>query len=391
MAKYNVYTRISTNISAEHLLYDLKLYRYDSGGAQTVILDVAHQQLQSNYETQKHETLDTSDGPEVIYLMDVMLYRKSMMNTRKVLNEPFTRMFTLSEFQSGKACAADKRENACYFETVIKTQPVNQEENIFELKISSPERAFIAKNYPVGSIKDPFEKSLIENQIASRLKASFPTYPDQGGASLCGPAAYFYCLQMDRPDVYAQTVRELWRYGKTKIGNLDITPGEGCRHPGGAFYNDEGDPRILGIDWITLASLRDSENSFFNYDNISDKIGGITMGGKLREWFEKSGYELVMDNVGLNSISEKEVAELNKYVKKGYKVATLISGGLLNGSWLNFKSHWIVWESEAVESSSGVKLKLFSWGSVFQQIPSGVSMASFSRQIYGGLVFKPLK
>lgn len=391
MAKYNVYTRISTNVSAEHLLYDLKLYRYDSSGTQTVILEVTHQQLQSNYETQKHETQETRDGPEVIYLMDLMLYRKSMMNTRKVLKEPFTRMFTLSEFQSGKACATDKRGNACYFETVVTTQPADQGDNIFELKISSPVRAFIAKKHPVGSSKDPFEKSLIENQIASRLKASFPTYPDQGGASLCGPAAYFYCLQTDRPDVYAQTVRELWRYGKTKIGNLDITPREGCRNPGGLFYNDRGRPRILGIDWITMASLRDSENGFFYYDNISDKIGGITMGGKLREWFEKTGYELVKDNVGLISISEKEVVDLNKFVKKGYKVVTLISVGLLTDSWLNFKSHWVVWESEAVESSSGVNLKLFSWGNVFQQIPPGVSMASFSRQIYGGLVFKPLK
>jgi hypothetical protein len=41
---------------------------------------------------------------------------------------------------------------------------------------------------------------------------------------VCGPAAFFYCLQKDRPDVYAQAARELWRYGKTRIGNLKIEP-----------------------------------------------------------------------------------------------------------------------------------------------------------------------
>lgn len=389
MAKYNVYTRISTNISAEHLLYDLKLYRYDSGGAQTVILDVAHQQLQSNYETQKHETLDTSDGPEVIYLMDVMLYRKSMMNTRKVLKEPFTRMFTLSEFQSGKACSADKRENACYFETVIKTQPVNQEENIFELKISSPERAFIAKNYPVGSVHDPFERSLLEKQIAQRI--NHKTTPNQRETSLCGPAAFFYCLQMDRPDVYAQAARELWRYGKTKIGKLEIKPGEGCRHPEGTFYSERGSPRVLGIDWITMASLRDSENAVLDYDNISKQTSGITAWWSLREWFEKAGYELVLDNVSPAHISERELNDLNKYAAQGYRVVSLISVSLLGYSWFNVKNHWIVWESEAVNSSSGVNLKFFSWGEVSQGIPPGTTIDSFRRQTYGGLVFKPLK
>lgn len=41
---------------------------------------------------------------------------------------------------------------------------------------------------------------------------------------MCGPAAFFYCLQQDRPDVYARPPGELWRYGKTKIGALTISP-----------------------------------------------------------------------------------------------------------------------------------------------------------------------
>ncbi|MCM6167808.1 hypothetical protein M4B56_27935, partial [Klebsiella pneumoniae] len=48
--------------------------------------------------------------------------------------------------------------------------------------------------------------------------------PNQGRTSLCGPASFFYCLQMDRPDVYKQAAIELWMQGKTKIGTLDITP-----------------------------------------------------------------------------------------------------------------------------------------------------------------------
>jgi hypothetical protein len=46
---------------------------------------------------------------------------------------------------------------------------------------------------------------------------NYSSYPNQGWTSLCGPASFFYCLQMDRPDVYKQAVNELWLHGKTKI------------------------------------------------------------------------------------------------------------------------------------------------------------------------------
>ncbi|MDS1056736.1 hypothetical protein XB82_15035, partial [Acinetobacter baumannii] len=75
-------------------------------------------------------------------------------------------------------------------------------------------------------------------------------------------------LQKDRPDVYAQAAWELWRYGKTKIGELAISPGEGCKHPSGMFYTSGGKARILGLDWMTLAGLRDSENTVLSFDAL---------------------------------------------------------------------------------------------------------------------------
>jgi hypothetical protein len=143
-------------------------------------------------------------------------------------------MYTLAELSSGRAWSPIKRENPCYFETREQTRLVKPgEENIQAVQISSPERPFIAKEYPIGHDLDPFERSIIREQITTRFNQL--DYPNQGWGSLCGPAAFFYCLQMDRPDVYAQAARELWCWGKTKIGELEITPGEGCRHPSGNF------------------------------------------------------------------------------------------------------------------------------------------------------------
>ncbi|MDE9498878.1 hypothetical protein KKJ22_13860 [Xenorhabdus bovienii] len=391
---------IKSNVPAENLLYDLIISRQDAEGNHHILLDVEKAQLQSNYETQKHITQEADDDLSVIYIMQIMLYRKHGSNTIQALQAPFKKMYTLGEFVAGKACSDNKRENACYFESTAETKPVSDGDNTIELKITIPERVFIAKEYPVGHEKDPFEKSKIESEIQDRIAKK--TYPRQGWASLCGPAAFFYCLQKDRPDIYEQSARELWKYGKTKIGRLEIKPGDGCRHPNGSFYNN-GAPTISGLDWITLASLRDSENAIFGYNQVEAETAGVTMWGKLTEWFEKAGYEKIFDNISIFFHSNiNDIITLNDYIRKGYIVVSLISVGMLNGSAgeTSGKNHWIVWEGEV--SSKGksinldseneiVNLNMFTWGGISERVKPNNNLNYFLKHTFGGLVFKPIK
>ncbi|CDH00287.1 hypothetical protein [Xenorhabdus bovienii] len=400
MPTYSVYTQIKSNVPAEKLFYDLIISRQDAEGNHHILLDVEKAQLQSNYETQKHITQETDDDLSVIYIMQIMLYRKHGSNTIQALQTPFKKMYTLGEFVAGKACSDNKRENACYFESTAETKPVSDGDNTIELKITIPERVFIAKEYPVGHEKDPFEKIKIESEIQDRIAKK--TYPRQGWASLCGPAAFFYCLQKDRPDIYEQSARELWKYGKTKIGRLEIKPGDGCRHPSGSFYNN-GAPTISGLDWITLASLRDSENAIFGYNQVEAETAGVTMWGKLTEWFEKAGYEKIFDNISIFSHSNiNDIITLNDYIRKGYIVVSLISVGMLNGSAgeTSGKNHWIVWEGEV--SSKGksinldseneiVNLNMFTWGGISERVKPNNNLNYFLKHTFGGLVFKPIK
>ncbi|MBD8165658.1 hypothetical protein IFU24_22770 [Erwinia persicina] len=208
---------------------------------------------------------------------------------------------------------------------------------------------------------------------------------------------------MDRPDVYKQAANELWLHGKTKIGILDISPGDGCRHPKGSFYSGSSE-RISGLDWITLASLRDSENSIMSYDEVGDQVAGITMWGKLIEWFEKAGYEKVFDNISLSHADVTDVIKLNSYVNQGCRVVTLVSAGMLSDypGDSSAKNHWIVWESQ-VENNNGevisktasedekVNLRLFSWGGVGNQLKTHVNLNIFMKHTFGGLVFRPIK
>ncbi len=306
MPKYNIYTKIESNVSAVDLFYDLNVYRTDASNKKHILLSVAQQPVTSNYQTQSHETNDTEDG----------------------LNK-------------------------------------------------------------------------IEHQILSRMNRS--SYPNQGDTSLCGPASFFYCLLMDRPDIYKQAVNELWLYGKTKIGALNIVPSNSCRHPMGAFYDAYGE-RVKGIDWITLASLRDSENSIMSYDEIDDQASGITLWGALTEWFVSAGYQKEFSNVGLSHVNLKELSTLNEYIRKGCRVVTLISAGILDGfdSAVTAKNHWIVWDgpittqygeviSLTTKENELVQLKLFSWGKVKNQIKRHLALSDVMGSIFGGVVFKSLE
>lgn len=388
MAVYHLSTRINSNVPADSLRYDLCIYRMDAERNKHPLIDVKQQPFKGSYETQSHLTGNIDVSLSTIYIMEMKLYRKTMLHTHLITHEPFTKMYTLEELSSGKAWSPVKRENPCYFESKGTMKPERHGGETKIIKITIPERPFIARDYPIGSPQDPFEKRKIEADIQDRFCSL--SYPSQSGASVCGPAAFFYCLQKDRPDVYAQAARELWRYGKTRIGELKIEPGDGCRHPAGRFYDN-----ISGLDWMTLAGLRDSENAVFSFDTLDSPAAGVTLWPTLTEWFEKAGYEKVFSNVGITQAGIQGIRDLNKYFNKGYKVVTLINDGLLRGSQserLTIPTHWIVWNGPVIQDNEGfVHLNLFSWGDVSNRIKPQKDLSFFIRRFFGGVVFKSPK
>lgn len=391
MPIYSVSTKISSNVPPDEIIYDLCIYRMGPNRTKKILLDVRQQQLAGNYETQKHKTENTEDALSVIYMMEVMLYSKRMSGIDRLFSTPFTRMYTLQEFSTGRSWSSVKRENPCYFITTGTTHLASERPDIKTMQISRPERAFIAKEYSPESPLDPFAKKEIEKEIQERFLQK--SHPAQGDTSLCGPAAFFYCLQQDRPDVYAQAARDLWQFGKTKIGELEIAPGDGCRHPSGSFYDVDG-PRVYGIDWMMLAGLRDSDNAVLSYDSVSSPVAGITMWSTLTSWFEKAGYELIFSNAGATQVGIEGINKLNEYARKGYKIVTLINDGLLERgrSVLTIPTHWIVWEGAVTEDSGGsIQLQIFSWGNVYEQIKKPADIYFFLNRFFGGMVFKPLK
>ncbi len=222
-------------------------------------------------------------------------------------------------------------------------------------------------------------------------------YPNQGWSSLCSAAAVFYCLQQDRPDLYRQIVLELGNRGETCLGNKVIKPREGCCHPKEYFVSNNADVlKVSPIDWITLASLRDS-TGIFPYDSPDDQFSGITDASTVIKWFGyfgaarlnkpwKSPASSRDNNYGFIDNHDKlyKIVELNNYLSNGKYAGVLINASLLGSDSQSLvANHWIVIvkpislangdkinESSdlILISSKEIKFECFSWGSV-QDIP----------------------
>lgn len=276
----------------------------------------------------------------------------------------------------------------------------------FECSIAS-DRVFNDPEHPMGTANDPFEKSKIIEQLRVRVARAHgqtmpssmfvPIYPHQSDTSLCGPATFFYALLLDRPDLYTQAITELWETGETTIGLLYIKPSYGCRNPKNLSYRREGD-RVLAIDWISLASLRDSENNLMEYDSPDDKVPGITPPWTIESWFARAGASEVFSDIQFSSTSLPRFLELLTYLGPQHHVASLVSASMVEGGIGAGKNHWIIWEDLPKASSGAITIitptneqitdsRLFSWGNVGHQVTRGFTVRQLLSNVFGGKVF----
>jgi hypothetical protein len=202
-------------------------------------------------------------------------------------------------------------------------------------------------------------------------------------SSLCGPAALLYSTAVSSPQKYAQFVIDLYERGRAKLGKLNIRPGSDVRRsalPKG----------MAPVDWMTLASIRDSQNWFFDYQKASNMVAGITIPGALAGWFKKAGYRHVVNEA--NMVLTKglgNVSAANQYFHRKYKVCLLINANMIQGR-PDEKSllpdHWVVLASGISVLPDSVRFTIFTWGNAGWDVPPPgrkLSRESFLDNYYG--------
>ena len=196
--------------------------------------------------------------------------------------------------------------------------------------------------------------------LGIRNRLANPDMIDQGDASLCGPASFLYCLIKDHPETWVTYVTQMYTKGSARIHGLEVKPSKDCLNakPGG----------IKPVDWVALASLRDSENTFFDYQDSSDKAAGITMPGTLSGWFEKAGYRQVNNetNVFFTKGADTLKTALGLAGQRR-RVCLFVNADMVNnpmkaGGVFSTANHWVVLTGGDGIHGSKVGLKIWTWG-----------------------------
>jgi hypothetical protein len=216
-----------------------------------------------------------------------------------------------------------------------------------------------------------------------RERIADPTSLDQSAASLCGPAALFYCLLNDRPETYVRFVIDLYTTGSANLGSLTVSPGSDCRR-----YRPPPD-KIAAVDWIALASLRDSENSLIDYESADDTAGGVTMPHSLAAWFRALGYSDVRNETNVFfTKGRSDIDSCHTLRLHGRKVCLFVNAQILSAHSQASRSfspnHWVVLTSSAGVVNNALSVNVYTWGDI-RRVPAAgtLSVDQFCRNFYG--------
>ncbi|MBX3363443.1 MAG: hypothetical protein KF866_01650 [Phycisphaeraceae bacterium] len=220
----------------------------------------------------------------------------------------------------------------------------------------------------------------------------------QRGASLCGPAALMFITATHHPERYYTFATTLFEKGDASLGKLRIRPGKDCR-----AYNPSG--KIAPVDWVTLAGIRDSENAFFDYDEVEDALAGITLPGELAEWFRKAGYGSVLNESNLYFTKSKgNFLEAVSLHNKGHRVCLFIDiNGIVSESpgrgrlsqIFTSANHWVVLQDVMSTRDDHLVFSIYTWGEqggeyrVPQNFAVKLKMDDWLMNYYGYVACRP--
>lgn len=227
--------------------------------------------------------------------------------------------------------------------------------------------------------------------VGALMRVGNPGLLHQDQASLCGPAVLLFNTLMDNPVVYARYVIDLFEKGRAPIGRNFVEPGSDVRSYSPPSSMDQ-------VDWMTMASLRDSENFLFDYDEADDQFAGITMPGELAHWFRRAGYSDVREetNVYFNK-GTGTMDDANRLYNQGYRVCLFIGAEMLTSREqtddTTVGNHWVVQRSPMLRQNGNVSFNVFTWGEGDRAVPENpgkpLSVSDFLENFYGYVAAKP--
>lgn len=237
-------------------------------------------------------------------------------------------------------------------------------------------------SHPAGGVFKRIDRARLAINLLDRVHD--PNGIAQGNSSLCGPAALVRAVAFVDPVGYVRYVTRLYETGTGEIRRLRVRAGDDLRayDPGWS---------VPPADWIALASLRDSENWFFDYQKADNEFAGITLPSHMASWFEKVGFREVVNDTNLVLHKpEDNLRAASALYEKDYWVCLLIDMKLLKptkeSNFSTTANHWVTMTSVVRIKDGSIAIEVYSWADGHIPVPrSGTDMplSVFLKNYYG--------
>ncbi len=242
------------------------------------------------------------------------------------------------------------------------------------------------------------DKQDIVADLRARLENPFKI--EQGEQPFCGPAAVVFELIRTQPHRYIEICQSLYERGSFEGATKPIVAT-------GRLRRSYGNLRMAQVDWMVLATLRDSANAIVpvhpKAPALIRNIGGITKPWEIGAWVrELLGYaEPIIQPTCLSGELQALQAAQSTLDAGGVAFGLINSQGLLGiNSFLAarfhrlYPSHWVtILGNVSIESpprssrrkQSRVEFDIYSWG---RKIRVNTDAATISDYFWGVVIAK---
>ena len=242
---------------------------------------------------------------------------------------------------------------------------------------------------------NPYWPGLDRDQVGASLlmRVANPSTIDQSNASLCGPAAVMFGFAADQPVAFAKFAIELFERGKAPLGRHNtISP-----HPMLRLINPG--MNVDQADWMTLGSLRSSENWFVDYFSTDQDAAAITTAWELARWLGDAGYGDVREETNvIRDKDESNLREASSLYEAGYRTILFIDAAMLKTKTQSqdtgiLDRHWVVLRSKVQITGGNVQFMVYTWGEGERTVPQDpsvpLSSSDFLQNYHGYVAGKP--
>jgi hypothetical protein len=233
----------------------------------------------------------------------------------------------------------------------------------------------------------PAFKRLSRSAVAADLKARVtkPYLINQGTkAGVCGPASIAYEIMRTRPLTYVRAATSLFQFGFGWIDTWKIEPDDDLK-------NAPCPTSVAQGDWVMLASIRDSENWWYDFhSDTSGEEAGTTL-EEIEAWMKHAGFQNVVRDQTITGWLDREpmFKDALRRFDGGAHVtlaidASCINSGIPDSPKMN---HVVVLRAAFVpppNRSATIKIPIFTWGEE-TSIPAtgGLTYGQFLGQFFG--------